>query len=373
MKVPLFQLLCLNAVFASAQVVSGAAEGFAAGVTGGGDLSPSYPETNEELVALLESDDPQVIVLTKTFEFVDTEGSTTEDGCAPWGTGESCQLAINANGWCGDNPVATVTYDNAAMNSIRIKSDKTLVGEGDTGVLSGKGLYLEGGVSNIIVQNIKITNMNPHLVWGGDAFTLFGADLVWIDHCETSVIGRQHFVTGFNPNTRITLSNNFFNGETTYSAGCDDYHYWTLELVGVGDEITFQNNHIYHTTGRGPALSGTTLFHAVNSVWSDIPGHAIEGGDQGRGLFEGCYFEDVSEIAPAEPENQLFSASDENAASCESALGRACEPNGYSGSGAFDSSNSDFFGDFADLTIAPAGSATDALAYVPENCGIGRI
>lgn len=111
----------------------------------------------------------------------------------------------------------------------------------------------------------------------------------------------------------------------------------------------------------------------MNSVWSDIPGHAIEGGDQGRGLFEGCYFTDVSEIAPAEPENQLFSASDENAASCESALGRACEPNGYSGSGAFDSSNADFFGDFADLTIAPAGSATDALAYVPENCGIGRI
>lgn len=94
MKVSLFQLLCFNAAFVSSQAVSGAAEGFAAGVTGGGDVSPSYPETNEELVALLESDDPQVIVLTKTFEFIGTEGSTTEDGCAPWGTGESCQLAI---------------------------------------------------------------------------------------------------------------------------------------------------------------------------------------------------------------------------------------------------------------------------------------
>lgn len=50
----------------------------------------------------------------------------------------------------------------------------------------------------------------------------------------------------------------------------------------------------------------------------------------------------------------------------------ACTANGYSGSGAFDSSDTDFFGDFAGLKIAPAGAATDALVYVPANCGIGR-
>ncbi|PYH67636.1 polysaccharide lyase family 1 protein [Aspergillus vadensis CBS 113365] len=373
MKVSFLHLLCLNAALASASVVKGAAEGFAAGVTGGGDTTPSYPKTNEELVSLLESDEPQVVVLTKTFDFIGTEGTTTEAGCAPWGTGKACQLAINSNGWCGKNPAVTVTYDKAAKNGIHIKSNKTLVGEGDKGVLSGKGLYFEGGVSNIIVQNIKITDLNPGFVWGGDAFTFFGADLIWIDHCETSLIGRQHYVTGFHPNTRMTWSNNFLNGKTTHSAGCDDHHYWTLELVGKGDEITFQNNYVYHTTGRGPALSGTTLFHAVNSVWSSIPGHAIEGNEKGRGIFEGCFFEDVVEVAPAKPENQLFSASEANAASCKSALGRACQPNGYSKSGAFSSSETGFFSDFSGLTIAAAGSATDARGYVPKNCGIGRI
>lgn len=51
-------------------------------------------------------------------------------------------------------------------------------------------------------------------------------------------------MTGFDSNTRMTWSNNFLNGETTHSAGCDDYHYWTMELVGAGDEITFQSKYI---------------------------------------------------------------------------------------------------------------------------------
>lgn len=145
----------------SAQAV-GEAQGFASGVTGGGDAAPVYPETNEELIELLESEGPQVIVLTKTFEFLGTEGETTEDGCAPWGTEDpACQLAIDGPDWCGDRDPVPVTYDNAPANAIHVASDKTLVGEGTSGVLSGKGLRFVNGVSNIIVQNIHITNLNP--------------------------------------------------------------------------------------------------------------------------------------------------------------------------------------------------------------------
>lgn len=28
-----------------------------------------------------------------------TEGTKTATGCAPWGTGSACQLAINQNDW----------------------------------------------------------------------------------------------------------------------------------------------------------------------------------------------------------------------------------------------------------------------------------
>jgi hypothetical protein len=33
------------------------------------------------------------------------------------------------------------------------------------------------GASNIIIQNIKITDLNPQYVWGGDAITLDDTDL----------------------------------------------------------------------------------------------------------------------------------------------------------------------------------------------------
>jgi hypothetical protein len=60
---------------------------------------------------------------------------------------------------------------------------------------------------------------------------------------QTSLIGRVHYVFGFNPNSKVTLSNNFLNGETTYSTSCDGYQYWGMELVGENDSITFKGAH----------------------------------------------------------------------------------------------------------------------------------
>lgn len=172
----------------SAVSVSGAAEGFAKGVTGGGSATPVYPSTTAELVSYLGDSSARVIVLTKTFDFTGTEGTTTSTGCAPWGTASACQLAINQNDWC-DNyqasaPKASVSYDNAGLLGITVGSNKSLIGSGSAGVIKGKGLRIVSGASNIIIQNIHITDLNPHYVWGGDAITLDGTDMVWIDHVK---------------------------------------------------------------------------------------------------------------------------------------------------------------------------------------------
>ena len=47
------------------------------------------------------------------------------------------------------------------------------------------------------------------------------------------------------------------------------------------------DNYVYRTSGRSPALSGSTLFHAVSSVFENNNGHAIEGTRNGEGLFRG--------------------------------------------------------------------------------------
>lgn len=87
----------LMAGVASAAVtgVTGKAEGFASGTTGGGDTAAVYPSTTDELVSYLGDSSPRVIVLTKTFDFTGTQGTTTSSGCSPWGTGAACQQAID--------------------------------------------------------------------------------------------------------------------------------------------------------------------------------------------------------------------------------------------------------------------------------------
>ena len=61
---------------------------------------------------------------------------------------------------------------------------------GSKGVLRGIGLRLSGGVSNVIIQNIHITELNPQYIWGGDAITLVGTDRVWIDHNKVTTPAR---------------------------------------------------------------------------------------------------------------------------------------------------------------------------------------
>lgn len=169
---------------ALAQTVVGEAPGFASGTTGGAAGSTVTPTTTDELVSYLESDEALTIVLNQEFDFTGTEGTTTETGCAPWGTASACQLAINANDWCGDNPAVEVTYDNAGTTAINVGSDKSIIGVGDAGVIRGKGLRFVSDVSNVIIQNIHITELNPQYVWGGDAITLDGCSNIWIDHVK---------------------------------------------------------------------------------------------------------------------------------------------------------------------------------------------
>lgn len=160
------------------------------GTTGGAGGQTVKPSSTAELVSYLGSSEPLTIVLDTTFDFTGTEGTTTGAGCAPWGTASGCQTAIDQNDWCqnyeSSAPAVTVTYDNAAITPITVASDKTLLGVGSSGVIKGKGLKIAGGVSNIVIQNIAITDLNPQYVWGGDAITLDGSSKVWIDHVKAS-------------------------------------------------------------------------------------------------------------------------------------------------------------------------------------------
>ena len=94
---------------------------------------------------------------------------------------------LQCTNYQADAPSVDVSYDKAALNPIQVKSDKTIIGDGQSGVLLGKGLRLAGGVSNVIIQNIAISELNPQYVWGGDAITLDGTSDVWVDHVAVRI------------------------------------------------------------------------------------------------------------------------------------------------------------------------------------------
>ncbi|KAH3460702.1 hypothetical protein KXV78_002913 [Aspergillus fumigatus] len=363
---------------AAAVGVSGAAEGFAKGVTGGGNASPVYPKTNDELVSYLGDSQARVIVLTKTFDFRGTEGTTSGTGCAPWGTNAKCQLAINQNSWC-DNyqpnaPKVSVSYDNAGVLGITVNSNKSLIGQGSAGVIKGKGLRIVSGAKNIIIQNIAITDINPKYVWGGDAITINNADLVWIDHVTTARIGRQHIVLGTQADNRITISNCYIDGVTDYSATCNGYHYWGIYLDGSNDMVTMKGNYIYHTSGRSPKVQGNTLLHAVNNYWYDNAGHAFEIGSGAYVVAEGNVFQNVKAVAESPISGKLFSSPDASTNKvCSSYLGHTCQINGFGSSGAFSQADTDILSKFKGKNIASAAAYNTVVSSVTANAGNGKL
>ncbi|KAH8883115.1 pectate lyase a [Thozetella sp. PMI_491] len=360
--------------------VVGAAEGFAKGVTGGGSATPVYPSTTAELVSYLGDSSARVIVLTKTFDFTGTEGTSTETGCAPWGTASACQLAINQNSWCDNyEPNAakvSVTYDKAGILGITVKSNKSLVGVGSSGVIKGKGLRIVSGASNIIIQNIHITNLNPKYVWGGDAITVNNADLIWIDHVKTSLIGRQHIVLGTSADNRVTISNSEIDGTTSWSATCDGHHYWGLYFTGSSDLITLKGNYIHHTSGRSPKVGGNTLLHAVNNYWYANSGHAFEVDSGAMIVVEGSVFQNVVNMVDpgSTVAGKIFTSPDSTTnAACSSYLGHACQLNAFGSSTSYKGTDTSFLSNFSGKNIASAATASSAQSSVPNNAGIGKI
>ncbi|KAK9782768.1 putative Pectin lyase B [Seiridium cardinale] len=369
----------------SAAGVTGSAEGFAEGVTGGGSATAVYPTTTAELVSYLGDSSARVIILQQTFDFTGTEGTATETGCAPWGTGSSCQTAINQNSWC-DNyessaPDVTVSYDKAGVLGITVGSNKSIVGSGSSGVIKGKGLRLIGS-SNVIIQNIKITDLNPEYVWGGDAITLDGTDLVmlmlqevWIDHVSTSLIGRQHIVLGTDASNRVTISNCDIDGTTSWSPNCDTYHYWNVLFLGSQDLVTFKNNYLHHFSGRAPKVGGNTLLHAVNNYFyqTDSSGHAFEIDSGGMVLAEGNVFQNVVTVVTDDVEGQAFTSPSSTANTvCETYLGRDCVLNAFGSSGTFNIVDTDFLANFEGKNIASATSA-DTAKSVASSAGFGNL
>jgi pectin lyase len=288
---------------------------------------------------------------------------------------------LTNTGGCDQQVKVTVTYDKAAKNFLVVKSNKTLRGIGQSGVLKGKGLWLDG--DNIIIQNIHVTELNPQYVWGGDAIYLQGTEeramkQIWLDHVKISRVGRQMFVSGFAGVESLTISNSDFDGRTDWSSSCDGRHYWGFILDGTTTRVSFLNNFIHSTSGRSPKIIGASsdsanvVAHIANNHWADNSGHSFEPGANAFVLAEGNFFEDTEIPMQADANEASISTTDD----CSAALGRACSVNVLETSGTFDSVNGDraleTAKQYKEITGYTPGEAVQ-LAMSESNFGVGEL
>lgn len=207
----------------AAQSVKGTAYGFATGVTGGGDATAAAPSSADELAEWLSDDTARVILIDQEYDFTGT--TATDSGCdrnsCSYDNGGQLYIGDLSCGTSDNVAVSSITYDAAGVDALKVGSNKSIVSSNGKGVLRGKGLSLQSGASNVIIQGIEFVEFNPAYVWGGDALDFQGGnDGVWVDHCKFSLTGRM-FVVNHYAASRITLSNNEFDGQTENSATCN--------------------------------------------------------------------------------------------------------------------------------------------------------
>ncbi|KAH8776283.1 pectin lyase [Diaporthe sp. PMI_573] len=316
-----FATALLAAVSAvSAQSVKGKPYGFASGVTGGAGGEVATPKSASELAALLSDN---------------TARCAKEASDAP--------------------KVSNLKYDTAALDALKVGSNKSIISSNGKGVLKGKGLSLQSGTKNVIIQGITITDLNPGLF---------------------SLIGRIMVVAHYKP-SRLTISNTEFNGKTTTSATCNGNHYWTMMFYRDSDRVTLDRNYIHDCSGRAPKLGedGTTCYvHAVNNVFSNMEGHAFEAYGSANALIEGNSFESVTEpFSKSAQVNTAYTVADDAAATaCSSSLGRTCLQNTLTSSGNWpslgSSSTLSALAKYKDSLITPVAVA-EAKSYVLANAG----
>lgn len=237
MRAALYYAAAILAAVSStvAQSVKGTAYGFATGVTGGGDATAAAPSSADELAQWLSDSTARVILIDEEYDFTGT--TATDAGCdrksCSYSNGGQLYIGDLSCGTSDNVAVSSIEYDAAGPAPLKVGSNKSIISSTGKGVLKGKGLSLASGASNVIIQGIEFTDFNPAYVWGGDALDFQGGnDGVWVDHCKFSLTGRM-FVVNHYEASRITLSNNEFDGQTSYSATCNGYAHPFPALKGI--------------------------------------------------------------------------------------------------------------------------------------------
>ena len=168
--------------------------------------------------------------------------------------------------------------------TVRVKPQKTIVGQGADAALTGGGLNLRS-TSQVIVRNLSIHD-SPD-----DAVNIEGSHHVWIDHCDLSKC-RDGLLDIKAASDFVTVSwNRFHDHEKTCLLGHSDN-----PKVLAGDKghlrVTYHHNFFDGSQTRHPRVRIGETVHVFNNYYRDCEYGVASVSDAGV-LVEGNFFENV--------------------------------------------------------------------------------
>lgn len=264
------------------------------GTVGGGKAAPILVTTKEQLQMYRADNQPRVLYLMNDLDFRTAARSVSV--CADDTT---CD---NGSGVQVDNARVSATCDAGEHMAMRtrnesrltVASNKTLIGIG-----VGRGAAIRGAGFNIgksqqvILRNLRVYDINPHLVEAGDGITLDESKHIWLDHLLLEQISDGYVDIGSADSTLddyITLSYVHFNGRTAYLCGG---HHNFVNFVDNG-HVTYHHNWFDKGGGRNPKIGHErSNVHLFNNYWLDISYFCITAQEDGEARVESNYFENA--------------------------------------------------------------------------------
>ena len=183
----------------------------------------------------------------------------------------------------------------------------------------------------------------------------------------------------------MTISNNEFDGRTSWSSSCNGKHYWVMLLAGLADEYTIMGNYFHDVSGRCPHIgttvtASTQFYQVVNNYFLNVAGHAFDIDKNTYSLIEGNYFDKVNEpftAASAIVGGAIYDVvTVDQAGACPGSTGFVCEWNkAFNGGGLLNKADTSVLTRASSYKadLVDAYSVENVPASVRENAGVGKV
>ncbi len=186
---------------------------------------------------------------------------------------------------------------------VRVASDKTIVGAGQTAELVGGGLFLNG-THNVVVRNLRIRDSYIPGDWDGkrsdndnDGVRLDTAHHVWIDHVTFERLG-DGLVDVRKDSDYVTLSWNVF-GAHNKAVGVG----WTPNVV---TKLTLHHNWFSNTYQRNASIDNVEAAHVYNNWFRGIGQYGTMSRGASKVVAESNYYSDGEDpIVAKDPASQI--------------------------------------------------------------------